>query len=55
MPPIINSQLTGKVTEETKEVFIECSGFDFKTLKKMFKYSCSCFCRYGRKNISNGT
>lgn len=34
MPPIINSQLTGKVTEETKEVFIECSGFDFKVLKK---------------------
>jgi phenylalanyl-tRNA synthetase beta chain len=34
MPPIINSQSTGKVTEETKEVFIECSGFDFKTLKK---------------------
>lgn len=34
MPPIINSQLTGKVTEDTKDVFIECSGFDFKTLKK---------------------
>jgi len=34
MPPIINSQLTGKVTEETKDVFIECSGFDLETLKK---------------------
>jgi len=34
MPPIINSQLTGKVTEETKDVFIECSGFDFELLKK---------------------
>ncbi len=34
MPPIINSQLTGKITEETKEVFIECSGFNFKVLKK---------------------
>ena len=34
MPPIINSQLTGKITEQTKEVFIECSGFDFETLKK---------------------
>jgi phenylalanyl-tRNA synthetase beta chain len=34
MPPIINSQLTGKITETTKEVFIECSGFDFKILKK---------------------
>ncbi|MFH1668533.1 MAG: phenylalanine--tRNA ligase subunit beta [Candidatus Woesearchaeota archaeon] len=31
MPPIINSHKTGKVSEDTKEVFIECSGFDFKT------------------------
>ncbi|MDK2849917.1 MAG: phenylalanyl-tRNA synthetase beta chain [Candidatus Woesearchaeota archaeon] len=30
MPPIINSELTGKVTEQTKDVFIECSGFYFK-------------------------
>ncbi|MBS3086042.1 phenylalanine--tRNA ligase subunit beta [Candidatus Pacearchaeota archaeon] len=34
MPPIINSQLTGKITEQTKDVFIECSGFDFEILKK---------------------
>ncbi len=34
MPPIINSHLTGKVDENTKDVFIECSGFDFKVLKK---------------------
>ncbi len=34
MPPIINSQLTGKITEKTKDVFIECSGFDFEILKK---------------------
>ena len=33
MPPIINSQLTGKVTSETKEIFIECSGFDFDALR----------------------
>lgn len=33
MPPIINSHLTGKVGEETSEVFIECSGFDFLTCK----------------------
>ena len=33
MPPIINSHETGKITEKTKEVFIECSGFDFQTLK----------------------
>ena len=34
MPPIINSQLTGKITEETKEVFVECSGFDLWILEK---------------------
>jgi phenylalanyl-tRNA synthetase beta chain len=34
MPPIINSNLTGKISESTKEVFIECSGFDYKTLAK---------------------
>jgi len=34
MPPIINSHDTGKITEKTKDVFIECSGFDFNVLKK---------------------
>ena len=34
MPPIINSHLTGKITENTKEIFIECSGFDLKILNK---------------------
>lgn len=33
MPPIINSHQTGRITEETKEVFIECSGFDFNTCR----------------------
>jgi len=32
IPPIINSNFTGKITKETKKVFIECSGFDFKFL-----------------------
>lgn len=35
MPPIINSNETGKITEETKEVFIECSGSNIETLKKI--------------------
>lgn len=35
MPPIINSETTGKVTEDTKEVFIECSGFDLKVLNQL--------------------
>src|SRR3989338_7434414 len=34
MPPIINSYNTGKVTESTKDVFIECSGFSLETLNK---------------------
>ena len=34
MPPIINSESTGRVTDKTKDVFIECSGFDFNILKK---------------------
>jgi len=34
MPPIINSERTGRVTEKTKEVFVECSGFDFEILEK---------------------
>jgi phenylalanyl-tRNA synthetase beta chain len=32
IPPIINSEYTGKVTGETKDVFIECSGFNLKFL-----------------------
>lgn len=32
MPPIINSNYTGKVSEKTKDVFIECSGFDLRFL-----------------------
>jgi len=34
MPPIINSHELGKVTEKTKDVFIECSGHDLNKLKK---------------------
>ncbi|MBU4503029.1 MAG: phenylalanine--tRNA ligase subunit beta [Nanoarchaeota archaeon] len=34
MPPIINSEKVGKITTKTKDVFIECSGFDFEILSK---------------------
>src|SRR3989338_6638132 len=34
MPPIINSETVGRITDETTEVFIECSGFDFNILNK---------------------
>ncbi len=34
MPPIINSEKTGRVSEKTKDVFVECSGFDLEILNK---------------------
>jgi phenylalanyl-tRNA synthetase beta chain len=34
MPPIINSFETGRVTVNTKEIFIECSGFNFDVVSK---------------------
>lgn len=33
MPPIVNSEYTGRVTTKTRDVFIECSGFNLKHLK----------------------
>ena len=33
MPPIINSHDVGKVTDSTKDVFVECTGTDLNTLK----------------------
>ncbi len=32
MPPIINSNKTGRVNSQTKDIFIECSGHDFNAL-----------------------
>ncbi|MBN2421908.1 phenylalanine--tRNA ligase subunit beta [Candidatus Woesearchaeota archaeon] len=34
MPPIINSHTVGKIDSDTKDVFIECSGFNLNYLKK---------------------
>jgi len=33
MPPVINSHRTGKITDRTKDVFVECSGFDLNMLE----------------------
>ncbi len=49
MPPIINSQITGKVSEETKEIFVECSGFDFETLSKCLNILVTSFAEMGGK------
>jgi len=34
MPPIINSEKTGRVTNKTKEIFIECSGSNLHYVQK---------------------
>ncbi len=34
MPPIINSEVAGKVDLDTKELFIECTGFDKNIVEK---------------------
>jgi len=49
MPPIINSQETGKITEKTKDVFIECSGHDFETNKKCLNIIATTFADLGGK------
>lgn len=49
MPPIINSKHTGKVNEKTRDVFVECSGFDFKTLEKCLNIIVSILSEMGGK------
>jgi len=34
LTPIINSEHTGKITEETTDLFLECSGFDFRVVNE---------------------
>jgi phenylalanyl-tRNA synthetase beta chain len=34
IPPIINSEETGRITEKTTDIFIECSGFEYELLSK---------------------
>jgi phenylalanyl-tRNA synthetase beta chain len=34
VPPIINSEETGRIIEETTDIFIECSGFEYELLSK---------------------
>lgn len=47
LTPIINSHLTGKVDENTTDVFIECSGFDFRTLEIGLNMIVACFADMG--------
>lgn len=49
MPPIINSELTGRVTEATKEVFIECSGFQYEVVSQALAIIVTSFAEMGGK------
>jgi len=49
MPPIINSEKTGRVTTKTKDVFVECSGFDFNILEKCLNIVITIFSEMGGK------
>ena len=49
MPPVINSQITGRVSADTKDVFIECSGFDMNTLKICLNIITTCLADMGGK------
>jgi len=47
MPPIINSNDTGKISESTTEIFIECSGSDFEILQKTLNIIATVFAEMG--------
>ncbi len=49
MPPIINSEQTGRIDSNTKEVFIECSGSDKLTLEKTLIIVTSALAEMGGK------
>ncbi len=49
MPPIINSDTVGRVDENTEELFIECSGHDFRVLNKALNMLVTTFADMGGK------
>lgn len=49
MPPIINSEKTGRITTDTKEVFIECSGSNKYYLEKCLAIIVSALFEMGGK------
>lgn len=49
MPPIINSQKTGRVTTEHKDLFIECSGYNIEHLDNILKNLITVFIDLGGK------
>jgi len=49
MPPIINSEHTGKLNEKTKNVFIEVTGFDLRLIETALKIMCMALADRGAK------
>ena len=45
--PIVNSERTGRVTAETREIFIEVSGFDFNVCHKALLMVCAAIAEMG--------
>ncbi|HNV01038.1 MAG TPA: phenylalanine--tRNA ligase subunit beta [archaeon] len=52
MPPVINSQITGKVTPETKNLFIEVTGQNFSTIETALEIMCMSLADRGGKIYS---
>ena len=52
MPPIINSAVTGKVTESTKNLFIEVTGFKWETVETALEVICMALADRGGKILS---
>ena len=52
VPPIINSEETGRITENTKEAFIECSGSDINTLNILLGIIATAFIDMGAEVYS---
>ncbi len=49
MPPIINSAVTGKVTEKTKNLFIEVTGFKWEIVESALEIMCMALADRGGK------
>lgn len=52
MPPIINSEATGKITQKTKNIFIECTGFKWETISTAIEVICMALSDRGGKVYS---
>ena len=52
MPPIINSNTTGKVTEKTRNLFIEVTGFKWETVETALEVICMALADRGGKICS---